>query len=211
MGRKSIEKERKTLNAKQKIWLGNTLPFFYKEGISGSTMNDIAKHLNLSKATIYNYYQSKEDLVHDSLWVKLKELEQLKNHLFDEDKDFIERYFEGVRLSADCLAGMTDIYLTDLKENYPKSWNSIVYFKEKSIENLTKYYQMGIERGIFRPFDVKIMAACDLVIFNSFINPNFLTDNGITVQDAFSEYFNMKFNGILEERNLSIISNYQKN
>jgi hypothetical protein len=42
MGRKSIVKERKQLNAKQRKWLGNTLPFFYKNGIQGPTMNDIA-------------------------------------------------------------------------------------------------------------------------------------------------------------------------
>ncbi|MFT7156187.1 MAG: AcrR family transcriptional regulator [Parvicella sp.] len=211
MGRKSVEKERKQLNKKQKIWLANSLPFFYKEGIVGPTMNDIATYLGLSKATIYNYYESKEDLVHDSLWVKLKELEGFRDLLFNEDLDFVERYYEGVNFFAQSLTGMTNAYLKDLKENFPNSWESVELFQTKSVENLRTYYEMGIQKGIFRPFNVHVMASYDMVFFNMMLDPSFLKENQITVEQAFSEYFNMKFNGILVKRDLSIINNYQKN
>lgn len=211
MGRKSIVKERKQLNAKQKRWLGNTLPFFYKNGIQGPTMNDIAEHLGLSKATIYNYYESKEDLVHDSLWLKLKELDKFRDLLFDDSLDFVGRYFEGVNFVTSRLQGISELYLDDLRNHYPKSWESVELYYEKSVENLQKYYEMGIANGIFRPFNTGLMATFDLKFFNMMVDANFLTSNNINIETAFKEYFNMKFNGILLERDLTILTNFQNN
>lgn len=211
MGRKSIVKERKQLNAKQKRWLGNTLPFFYKNGIQGPTMNDIAEHLGLSKATIYNYYESKEDLVHDSLWLKLKELDKFRDLLFDDSLDFVGRYFEGVNFVTSRLQGISELYLDDLRNHYPKSWESVELYYEKSVENLQKYYEMGIANGTFRPFNTGLMATFDLKFFNMMVDANFLTSNNINIETAFKEYFNMKFNGILLERDLTILTNFQNN
>ncbi len=211
MGRKSIVKERKPLNAKQKKWLGNTLPFFYKNGIQGPTMNDIADHLGLSKATIYNYYESKEDLVHDSLWLKLTELDKFRDLLFDDSKDFVGRYFEGVNFVASRLQGMTEVYLEDLRTNYPRSWSSVELYYEKSVENLKKYYDMGIQNGTFRPFNTDLMATFDLRFFNMMVDANFLVSNKVNIEMAFKEYFNMKFNGILMKRDLTLLTNVQRN
>lgn len=211
MGRKSIIKERKQLNTKQKKWLANALPFFYKNGIQGPTMNDIANYLGLSKATIYNYYESKEDLVHDSLWLKLKELDKFRDLLFDDSQDFVARYFEGVNFVTGKLEGMTEEYLDDLRNYYPKSWQSVEMYYEKSVENLKKYYDLGIKNGTFRPFNTDLMATFDLRFFNMMVDSNFLISNNITLEKAFNEYFNMKFNGILIKRDLTILTNFQSN
>lgn len=211
MGRKSIEKERKQLSAKQRKWLGNTLPFFYKNGIQGPTMNDIAEHLGLSKATIYNYYESKEELVHDSLWLKLTELDKFRDMLFDDSQDFVGRYFEGVSYVTSKLQGMTELYLEDLRNHYPKSWESVQKYYEKSAENLKKYYELGIQNGTFRPFNTDLMATFDVRFFNMMVDANFLMSNNIAIEDAFNEYFNMKFNGILMKRDLTILTNFQSN
>lgn len=211
MGRKSIIKERKQLSAKQKKWLANTLPFFYKNGIQGPTMNDIADHLGLSKATIYNYYESKDDLVHDALWLKLQELDTFRDLLFDESRDFIGRYFEGVNYVTSKLHGMTEVYLDDLRNHYPKSWESVELYYNKAAENLKKYYDMGVEKGVFRPFSAELMATFDLRFFKMMVDTNFLQSNQINIENAFGEYFNMKFNGILMKRDLTILTNIQRN
>lgn len=211
MGRKSIEKERKSLNAKQKKWLANTMPFFYEHGIQGPTMNDIADYLKLSKATIYNYYESKDDLVYDALWLKLKEMDKFRDLLNDESLDFVARYYEGLGYATKCLNGMSSIYLNDLKNHFPKSWESIQYYKLKSAENLKAYYDKGIEKGVFRPFNTSLMSSYDLKFFNFMVDPAFLVANEVRIETAFNEYFNMKFNGILTNRDLSILTNYQNN
>ena len=90
MGRKAVEKNRKELDAKQKKWLKKVLPYFYEHGVRKVTMDEIAIHLNISKATIYNYFQSKEELVDAAVWLKLTDLSVMKEYLFK--KSFFLRF-----------------------------------------------------------------------------------------------------------------------
>ena len=203
MGRKAIEKERKPLNAKQQKWLGEVLPYFYKNGMRKPTMDDIAEYLNLSKATIYNYYSSKEDLIHDALWFKLVELQKFRDLLFDDSVEFTERYYKGARFFTTSLKGMSALYLEDLKNYFPKTWADVDLFREKSVENIKTYYQAGINKGVFRDFNVDMMAETDLFFFDMMIDAKFLRKNNITVEEAFAQYFKMKFYGVLAAEKLT--------
>ncbi len=198
MGRKAIDKERKPLNEKQKKWLAEVLPYFYEHGMKKPTMDDIAAHLNLSKATIYNYYSSKDELVHDAMWNKLVELERFRDLLFDDSLDFIERYYQGVKFFTESLEGMTALYLNDLRVFFPKSWEGVYKFRTKAVENIMEYYRMGIEKGIFRKFNYRMMATTDMYFFDLVIDAKFLVENEITIDEAFDEYFKMKFDGVLK-------------
>ena len=197
MGRKATDKERKPLNVKQQKWLEDVMPYFYKNGMRKPTMDDIADYLNLSKATIYNYYSSKEDLIHDALWFKLVELEKFRDLLFDESVEFTERYYKGARFFTTSLKGMSTLYLEDLKNYFPKTWADVDLFREKSAENIKTYYQAGINKGVFRSFNVDMMAESDLFFFDMMIDAKFLRKHDITVEEAFAQYFKMKFYGVL--------------
>ena len=197
MGRKATDKERKPLNIKQQKWLVDIMPYFYKNGVRKPTMDDIAEHLNLSKATIYNYYCSKEDLIHDALWFKLVELQKFRDLLFDESVEFTERYYLGARFFTTSLRGMSALYLEDLKNYFPKTWADVDLFREKSAENIETYYQTGMDKGVFRSFNVDMMAESDLFFFDMMIDAKFLRKHDITVEEAFTQYFKMKFYGVL--------------
>ena len=165
MGRKATDKERKPLNIKQQKWLADIMPYFYKNGVRKPTMDDIAEHLNLSKATIYNYYCSKEDLIHDALWFKLVELQKFRDLLFDESVEFTERYYLGARFFTASLKGMSALYLEDLKNYFPKIWADVDLFREKSAENIKTYYQNILSKFIY--------SFSGVVLFNcSHINEN---------------------------------------
>jgi AcrR family transcriptional regulator len=203
MGRKAINKERKPLNTKQQKWLGEVMPYFYKNGVRKPTMDDIAEHLHLSKATIYNYYSSKEDLIHDAMWLKLVELQKFRDLLFDDSVEFKERYYKGAQFFTKSLKGMSALYLEDLKNYFPKTWADIDLFREKSVENIKTYYQAGINKEIFRNFNVHMMAEADLFFFDMMIDAKFLRKNNITVEVAFDQYFKMKFDGVLAVERLT--------
>ena len=56
---------------KQRILeLSNKL--FLKHGIRSVSMDDLARHLGVSKKTIYQFYDKKEDLVHDIVQIHIE-------------------------------------------------------------------------------------------------------------------------------------------
>ena len=198
MGRKSVEKERKELDAKQKKWLKKVLPYFYEHGVHKVTMDQISDHLGISKATIYNYFKSKEELIEAAVWLKLTDLSIMKEFLFNDELDFIERYYEGVKHFTTNLDGLTTEYLNELKVFFPSCWEPIQLFQKASVENLMQYYQIGIERGIFTEFNIALMAQQDRLFFDLVTDAAFLAKHNLSLQLAFEEYFAIKFNGILE-------------
>lgn len=201
MGRKAVEKERKELDEKQKKWLTKVLPYFYENGVRKVTMDEIADHLGVSKATIYNYFQSKEELIEAAVWMKLTDLAIMKDYLFNDELDFIERYYEGVKHFTNNLGGLTTEYLNELKVFFPSCWEPIQLFQSASVENLMEYYKMGIDRGVFTKFNIALLAQQDRVFFDLATDASFLAKHNLTMKDAFEEYFQTKFNGILVSEN----------
>ena len=53
------------------ILLSEIEGLFFRFGIKGITMEDIAKKLGKSKKTLYKYFKSKEDLIRDLLILRL--------------------------------------------------------------------------------------------------------------------------------------------
>ena len=92
---------------------------------------------------------------------------------------------------------MSALYLEDLKNYFPKTWADVDLFREKSAENIKTYYQTGMDKGVFRSFNVDMMAESDLFFFDMMIDAKFLRKHDITVEEAFTQYFKMKFYGVL--------------
>lgn len=87
---------------------------FETKGVDNTTMDDIAKHADYSKSTIYVYFKSKEDIynsiVSDYMSILASELEMT----IAAENDFEDSYF---RL-CDCLVSF--------EEKYPKYYSSLM-------------------------------------------------------------------------------------
>ena len=65
--------ESKEKNTKEKI-LEEALKLFAQSGYMGTSMNDIASKLGVTKAALYKHYKSKQEIL-DSIIEKMKELD----------------------------------------------------------------------------------------------------------------------------------------
>ena len=63
MGRKSIDKNRKGPQDKTDRWLVDLIPKLKDQDLASMTMNDLAKLLGKSKSTLYEYFESKEEIL----------------------------------------------------------------------------------------------------------------------------------------------------
>lgn len=94
--------------------VGAAKELFEIKGVEKTTMDDIAKHADYSKSTIYVYFKSKEEIynaiVSDYVSILAGELETF----IREDSDFEESYY---RL-CDCLV--------NFEEKYPKYYASLM-------------------------------------------------------------------------------------
>ena len=67
MGRKSVSRKRKAITPKVKQWLSELLIRIQFEDLKQLTMDDIARLAGTSKSTIYEYFNSKEEIINSRL------------------------------------------------------------------------------------------------------------------------------------------------
>ncbi len=200
MGRKAIQRKRKKNKEKTKEWIKILLPYFQKNGLRGMTMDLVAQELNKSKTTVYDYFQTKEELLRMMVTEKLGEVKGFEKILKDASLSFIDRCYEVLKFLADHISDISNLFLTDLKALYPNLWKKIEDFLDYTVSVLEAFYQQGIEAGAFNRIHTAILAVNDQLFFRKLTDPDFLTDHDLTLQEAFNQYSKLKFFGLIKEK-----------
>lgn len=123
-------------------------------------MDDIARHLGISKKTIYQFFTDKNELVLALVKMKMEEDECQMNQIMEQSTDVIERMLNMMKCSEEILSRINPILIHDLQKYHPQAWKVFQEFKAGVvIRTLEQLLNEGITQGYIRPdIDVKVMA-----------------------------------------------------
>jgi len=140
--------------------LTGSLELFYKAGIKSVTMDDIARHLAISKKTIYQFFTDKNELVVALVKKKMEEDECQMAEIVHQSGDVIEQMINMMKCSEEILSRINPILIHDLQKYHPDAWKIFQQFKaDVVIRTLEQLLSAGIEQGYIRPdSDVRVMA-----------------------------------------------------
>lgn len=180
---------------------------FKRFGIKSQTMDDIARHLGISKKTLYKSFSDKNDLV-------LKTLRFLNHrdceHMDEVREKELNAIDENYVISKHVLDQFRDIHPSvwyDLKRYHPEAMKEMDEFMEKEIyqwvcENLQK----GIEQGLYRD-DLKIPIIAGIYIsrIKDFFNPMVFDVSRYSFVEIYVETFRYHIRGIATEKGLTAL------
>jgi AcrR family transcriptional regulator len=151
------------IDIKEKILKGAE-ELFTKYGVRSISMDDIARHLSVSKKTLYQHFTDKEDIVTMACKAHLErnvnEFEEIKNSATNAIDEL-------AKLSVCLKRNMQDMnpsLLFDLQKYHPKAWAVWMDHKNKFIKcSVVRNLMQGIEEGYFRPeLNPEVIAAVRL-------------------------------------------------
>jgi AcrR family transcriptional regulator len=133
---------------------------FLTAGIKSVTMDDIARHLGMSKKTIYQFFKDKNELVIALVKRKLQEDEDQMCALIKNSDNVIEEMINMMKCSEEIFSRINPIVIHDMQKYHPDAWKHFQNFKaEVIVHTLEELLSKGIQQGYIRPdIDVKIMA-----------------------------------------------------
>jgi len=198
MGRKPLDKERVDDPYIKEIWVKELATLYLQYGLGKFTMDKIAKKLNISKATLYKYFSSKDEIIDAVVQYKIQEIITFEDLLVDDNIDFSERFFEIIKTASIMLAEISGQFLHDTKIKHPELFVKMDTFSDRALYAAEKFYQQGIETGVLNDIDPKILALTDKMFIQAVSNPKFLQEHNISVKEAFDNYFLMKSKGIFK-------------
>ena len=148
-------------------YLEKIILFFKEEGLSMS-MDEIAKGIGAAKKTLYNKFESKEDLISKCL-VKVTD-DFCKNlQCIDNPSEDVRQCFRnGIEALRTFFREMSPLFLKDMMNYYPKLINNehqlgSSYF----IEQLKGNIERGKKEGIYRK-DIDQDLIADYISFSIF-------------------------------------------
>jgi AcrR family transcriptional regulator len=133
---------------------------FLQAGIKSVTMDDIAKHLGMSKKTIYHFFNDKNELVIALVKKKLEEDECQINNIIQSSDNVIEEMINMMKCSEEIFSRINPIVIHDMQKYHPDAWSEFQKFKANVlVKTLEELLTKGIKQGFIRPeIDVKILA-----------------------------------------------------
>jgi AcrR family transcriptional regulator len=133
---------------------------FLRAGIKSVTMDDIARHLGMSKKTIYLFFKDKNELVMALVRKKLNDDKEQMSALISRSGNVIEEMINMMKCSEEIFSRINPIVVHDLQKYHPEAWKQFQGFKaDVLIHTLEQLLSKGIKQGYIRPeIDVKILA-----------------------------------------------------
>jgi len=178
----------------------SALKLFCQYGIKSVSMDDIAREFGMSKKTLYQYVNDKNDLVEKALnYAAEKDIEVLS--VFKRpDLNAIEQFFEFKTMMEPHIGQYQPTIMFDLRKYYPAILNE---FKDKQKVFITDAYTSNIKQGKKEGYyqdDVNEAIISRLLLAHhifTFDDTNGLfSSNELRSMELFSEVFKYHFRGI---------------
>lgn len=199
MGRNAVLKTRNANPKKRDLYILKLTETFKKHGLKKFSMDSIAAELKVSKATLYHYFSSKDEMVEICLMNVLGQLGNFESITKDNSISFETRFYRILELFSGTFTDISNLFLADLQDEYPLLWKQVQTFIDYVTQILTDFYNDGKKAGIFSDIDTSILVVSDKMFFNAISDVDFLQKNNITLRTAFDEYFRMKCFGFIKQ------------
>ena len=139
------------MEEKERIFIGQALQAFLKYGIKSMTMDDLARHLGMSKKTIYNYVKDKNELVEKGLAMQFNTEECAVADICAKNLNAIDEMFEIGLFISGMLNEMHPSIHYDLEKYHADSFHKAKKSHEQhtyqcTVDNLKK----GMAEGLYR-------------------------------------------------------------
>lgn len=125
---------------------------FVEQGIKAVRMDDIARHIGVSKRTLYEMFGDKEELLYQCLSYYIREQDKRHAELGAQAKNVLEAMllvFGDVMNSAE----VSHRLQSNLRRFYPKVYERLVSERSRSREGLEQFkiaLSRGVEEGYFQ-------------------------------------------------------------
>lgn len=189
-------------NEKEKILIYVTDKFL-KHGFYKTSMDSIAKEMQISKKTIYKHFPSKEVLVEEVVTNLMQRAQGQLFTVIETDKNAIEKVFGLLGLVSSIFHNFNENWIKDIKLHANDLWLRVDEFRTKKLMLIfSGIIEQGKREGLIRDFPNEIMINTFIAIIRSIINPDFLYVNSYSYKDALKISLEIIFNGILTEKGM---------
>jgi AcrR family transcriptional regulator len=199
------------MDYKQRI-IDEAAVMFRTYGIRAVTMDMLANQMGISKRTIYEVFNDKEEILAAVLkWMTVRQREVIKK-ILSESENVIEAIFKLADMTIEHFKNMSPAFLMDMKKHHQdimkklEGMDDLPYVSSNEI-----IIERGIKEGVFRKdIDVKIINRCMQEVAKISNDKEIFPPDNYLSQDVIRNVYINYLRGICTQKGLDLIDYYEK-
>jgi len=198
-------------NVRDKI-IFESIELFMNYGIRSVTMDDIAKHLGISKKTIYQHFKDKEEIILCSTQLYFENEIKVVNELEKDCENAVDHLNKLTVCLRDRLKNTNSSVMFDLKKYYSKAWDLYKKHKHDVIFNsVLNNLKRGMAEGLFRmDINPEILAYLRIGEIELSFNKEYFPEDKFTLAEIHGQLFDHFTHGILSEEGFKLLETYKQ-
>jgi len=186
---------------------------FFHYGIKTITMDDIAKHLGISKRTIYENFATKDEVVSSLMNNHLEHMVETCRARFAGSSNAIEEIILMMQNMREMFGRMNPHILFDLKKFHPKVWKRFKDFKNDFLlKSITDNIERGKTEGIYRKnIDVAVLARMRIEQVEMVWNPEIFPSPTFDLKEVQLSILEHFLYGITNIKGHKMVEKYKNN
>jgi AcrR family transcriptional regulator len=173
----------------RKAYVKKLIHIVRTQGFLSLTIQDIAKTMNLSRASLYNYFSSKEDIIMEMTNLCIDYINEAGQTISNKELSYplrIQKVFEQAVFLA---VYASDTFLTDLKRSCPHLYEKKMQSRGEQLSTIHTFYRNGMKAGVLNELNPSILIIQDEAVLGKLVNSSFLIDEELSLKQALFDYY----------------------
>ena len=199
------------IQTKEKILKGAE-GLFTKYGIRSISMDDIARHLSVSKKTLYQHFADKDELVTMVTEAHMANNKKMYEDIRRQSENSIDELHKiGMQVRRH-IEEQNPTLLFDIQKFHPKAWEVWVEHKENYIRTaIVRNIKHGIKDGLIRPeVNAEIFAQFRLATIQVCCDEQYFPHDKFNAAEVQSQVFEQFVYGLCTEKGKKLYQKYKE-
>lgn len=186
---------------------------FMQYGVKSLTMDDLAKHLRVSKKTLYQVVSDKAELVEIAMKTYLEHDRKELERLHEQSDNAVEEMFLIAERVRGHLSSLHASVLFDLEKYYPQAYVLFEEYKLKTVMScVARNMERGIEQGLYRDnLNIPIVAGIYVSRMDVIFDQQLFPSSTYRLTDVYQEAIRYHIRGIASEQGIAYLKEKFKN
>jgi len=187
--RKIAPEERKQL---RQVYASKIMNAVRVKGFLSLTIQDLADLMQISRASLYNYFTSKEDIIMEMTKLFIQYTHEAERIIANEEMSYAYRLLKVYEQSVLSAIYASDNYLHDLKASCVLLYEEKLEYKRERRAVVKHFYLKGMETGVFQELNADILMMQEEACLDKLFHSSFLVEADLSLKQALYDCYRAK-------------------
>ncbi len=180
-------------------------------GCKSVTMDDIARHLAVSKKTLYQFYKDKDEIITTFARNEFECEKGCMQGITAEAENAIDEVMRISRHIRQTFSKMNPALLYEMQKYHVEAWQVYANFRESTVaDQIRGNLQRGIREGLYRDtIDVEILTRLRLELIQLAFDPRVFPPAQFSLVELQMQVMDLFIRGIATATGLQVLDQYK--